>query len=750
MQHDHLLRAVGVLQLSVVGGYLQPTWRAVAGEALPTPDILTFEALATQLAEGPVEDPPGLHPSGAEWSLAVKLDVQPAIAAGADCAVFFAGAEPRPQNLLQIAEELRRGLTADRRQQLAAAALAAIETSPDAIELTDHGARLMYVNQAWQEYFGYDSHEVVGKTVGALLRDQADALHDSAFYQFALDSLAEGEPFKAALACLRKNGERVFCEVSVGAFADDEGGLAGNFAIRRDLRDRLERERALAVAHREFRGVLSALPDGVIVTSGGRVAFANPAFLSLVRSEEADVIGRDFRSFIVAADQGRVAHEQGVVGVRIQPKSGPLRYAEVCPAGEVSFGGSPARIIVCRDTTDQRLAQEQLARAERLSALGALAGSMAHEINNPLSYVGLNLTHIELSAGPALEEEERHALSEALDGVKRIRGIVDDLKAFNRHDNTGPPEPVEVEQAVSAALNIANNQIRHRARLERHHEGGLLVLAREGQLVQVVLNLLLNAAQALDSPDVDNQCISITSRDAGGGVVEIVVADSGSGIPPELLSTVFEPFVSTKGGHGGSGLGLPISRRIVRDFGGEITLQSDVGRGTSAIVRLPRTVVAPSARSGVRRSSHQEGPASARILIVDDEPALVRSLRRLLHGHEVVSAADGHSALEILSRDRNFDLVLCDLMMPGLPGPRLYRSVEEQMPELAARFVFMTGGAFTEWGQEFLNSTELPILNKPLDLERVLGVLARATEAATAGDIETSRKQRGGGGGSVQ
>jgi two-component system cell cycle sensor histidine kinase/response regulator CckA len=661
---------------------------------------------------------------------AVPLHVVPRLAQGPDTLLLLEGPPPPAEVLAELCQRLERALSEDRQDRLARLVWTAVEQAPDAIELTDRHGRLFHVNAAWETFSGWSREEIVGKTVGAVFRDPVEPLHDPAFYQFTMARLHEGKPWLGALACRTRDGGRAFCEVHVGPFGDP--GAKGHFAVRREVTHRLERDEALAVAHSQFRSVLAALPDGAAVLREDRVYFANEAFLDLVRRDEQSVIGRPYLDFVAPEDRSLLRQAAGneIVRVRVITSDGSMRIAEISKAGAVSFEGRPSTILMTRDTTDERLAQEQLARAEKLSALGMLASGMAHELNNPLGYVVLNLEMLRERAETNLDEQTSEALREGIDGVKRIQRIVAELRGYTGSDGPGPPEPVEVATAVTSALHITQNEIRHRARLERQHEDGLFVSVRKGQLVQVLVNVLANAAQAIPEQDGREHCISVRSSRRADGMVEIVVADTGTGIPPEQLPQLFAPFTSGRG----AGMGLAICKRIVDSFGGQLSLSSEVGKGTLVTIVLPSPDLTPRTAASLLDPGETPVPERRRlrVLVVDDELPLARALSRVLRGHEVLTVHDGHSALAaMLDPSRSFDVVLCDLMMPGLSGSDLFLEARRQRPELASRFVFMTGGAFTEGGRAFLEKLGASVLTKPFDPAQVL---RRVEEIAGLGD----------------
>jgi signal transduction histidine kinase len=241
----------------------------------------------------------------------------------------------------------------------------------------------------------------------------------------------------------------------------------------------------------------------------------------------------------------------------------------------------------------RRLEPAKAAQTERLAALGTLAAGLAHEINNPLTYVLLQLAQA-LRVLPTLASDDSRArvaqvetlVRGCLEGAERIRGIMAGVRAFSRSDDISVT-PVDVRVPLDAALKLVMNEIRHRAQLVKTYADPPLVLANEGRLGQVFLNLITNAVQAIAEGNAQAHEIrvSATSDEAGDLVIEL--SDTGEGIPAHLLGRIFEPYFSTKPVGQGTGLGLSISHSIVSSFGGKITVASEVGRGTTFRVVLP-------------------------------------------------------------------------------------------------------------------------------------------------------------------
>lgn len=361
--------------------------------------------------------------------------------------------------------------------------------------------------------------------------------------------------------------------------------------------------------------------------------------------------------------------------------------------------------------------QEELAQSDRLASLGFLVAGMGHEINTPLSYVLGNLE--EMAQDPNLEPA-RARIQEALEGARRVRDVVKDLRTFSRVDECDV-QAVAPNDVITSALRLASKQLDFRAKVETELGEVPAVVVNESQLTQVLVNLLVNAAHAIDEGKPEENRVWVRSRSTGTDV-EVEVSDTGRGIPPENLDRLFDPFFSTKVASDGLGLGLAICHRLVSSMGGRIDVKSTLGKGASFIVKLPAHADAKPALP-----KKVEPPAvatSARVLIVDDEPAVRRVLGRLLSKNcEVVGVGSAEEALEMLANDDGFDVVLCDLMMPKMSGMDFADRLEESKSEMAKRVVFMTGGAFTPRANEFLAKTRFPALHKPFDVGLVLGAV---------------------------
>jgi signal transduction histidine kinase len=439
-------------------------------------------------------------------------------------------------------------------------------------------------------------------------------------------------------------------------------------------------------------------------------------------------------------DRPSVAERMGVLASGAAP-SIEIEFRTRLPVGErwIRFragvsergpeGGARKLIGVLSDVTDQRALQAQLERSERMASLGTLAAGVAHEINNPLTYVVANLEELETACAgrPELLEPVR----QAREGVERVREVVRGLRSFSRGGSTRGP--VDVAAELASALRIARNELSHRATLEVQVDPMPAVDAKGHALGQVFLNLLLNAGQALPEGTGRPGRVRVHASTDPRGRARVEIADDGVGIPPEVLPRIFEPFFTTKPVGVGTGLGLAIAHNVVTEAGGTIEVESQLGAGSTFRVLLPpaHEPSAPRPDPGapvpgqtrpapVDHSPPARASGGAAVLIVDDEPLVARSIARALQADqpvEVVTSA--REACDRIALGVRYAAVVCDLMMPTMTGVDLHAWVADRDPELADRFLFITGGAFTQRSRDFLERTRLPWLEKPFDPERL-------------------------------
>jgi signal transduction histidine kinase/CheY-like chemotaxis protein len=549
--------------------------------------------------------------------------------------------------------------------------------------------------------------------------------------------------------------------------------------------ERRRNREALRAEHDNFRAFLNAAPAAILVfDEHEEIVLCNPTaerlfgdadravrcgdLLRCVHRREAPAgCGAGPRcpvcglfSSIRAALAGETV-EGRAIEVELERGERSERRTLIANAARLLRDGRPGAIVAIHDLTERRRAEEErealrasLAQQDRLASMGMLAAGVAHEINNPLTFLLYNLEGLAhevpgwiapiararealdaaglahgLPGGPLLEDAAAR-LRDALDGGERIREISRALSTFSRAERA-EPAPINVHHAIEHAITMAQNELKYRARLVRVFGHLPPLLASEGKIAQVMLNLLINAAHAIPEGDVEGNEVRVrTWAEDGRALIE--VSDTGQGILPEHLPRIFEPFFTTKGVGVGSGLGLAISRSIIVSFGGEIGCTSEPGRGTRFRISLP--ACEEPARAAPAVAEAQVPAVRGRVLVIDDDPGVRASLVRMLGTlHEVVAAESGERARAILEADRGFDLILCDLMMPRVSGMDVHDWLSSVDPALAEQLVFITGGAFTPRARELLARVPNLRLEKPLEAKLVAGVVGAMVAARRAG-----------------
>ncbi|HET9551654.1 MAG TPA: ATP-binding protein [Anaeromyxobacteraceae bacterium] len=487
-----------------------------------------------------------------------------------------------------------------------------------------------------------------------------------------------------------------------------------------------------------------------LVEADGRLADFNEVLCRMSGLDRSALAGRRFQELLHPDDraEGTADFAALVRGERdrydverryVRPDGAARHVRYAVSAIRDGAGRFQQAVAVVEDLTDRDELQLRLAAADRMASLGGLAAGVAHELNNPLSYVAGNLAYAReaLAGGAATPPEAlaqaRQALDEANEGAARVRQIVGDLRALSR-PGADRREPVDVAAAVRSALNLASGALRNRARAVLDLGPVPPVAGDPARFGQVVLNLIVNAAQAIPEGRPEANEVRLAAALEPDGRVRLDVIDTGTGIPPDVLPHIFDPFFSTKRHGEGTGLGLAICQRTVAAMGGEIAVRTAPGAGTTMTVRLPAAPVAsrplPTAALG---ASTQAPGARARVLVVDDEPYVGRTMRRILgaqHDVEVIESAD--VALERLARPPPPDVILCDLMMPGTTGMELHARLLARDPAAALRVVFVTGGALHEPARRFLASVPNPVLEKPFATDLLRAVVAETLRRGLA------------------
>lgn len=505
-------------------------------------------------------------------------------------------------------------------------------------------------------------------------------------------------------------------------FTDRELKTAIDVALhKRELEASSSKERWFSA---EFEGsgeILIALDSNCVV----KFLSANAEALTPMRTREAVGKSIDDVFALVGSDGAPVSRTQG---------------QQLRKTFYVAPPGTAERVVTFTDVSERMQLEKRLGVAERLVSVGAMAAGTAVEIDSPLTYVISNMSAAtdriesirarmgerspdERSAVERELSELGEILREASEGAERVRGIVHELHRF-AGARSRSATLVDLPNVLDLAVKATDAIAAPRARIRREYGTTPFVQANEGELTQLFTNLLSNAADSIDegAPEKNSIRIITFTDDVGSAVVE--VRDTGHGVSPQQLAHVFDRQFTTRPFGEDHGLGLSICRGIVQSLRGEIAMDSTLGEGTCVRVILPPTRPAEKTRATLRGGATTDATRRGRILIIDDEPAVARSTARVLtRDHDVFVENEGARALERLLSDQQFDVILCDLAMPGISGADLYETISSTRPELATRFVFLTGGAFSREARAFLDGVSNVSLQKPFSIDSLRKIL---------------------------
>jgi PAS domain S-box-containing protein len=494
------------------------------------------------------------------------------------------------------------------------------------------------------------------------------------------------------------------------------------------------------------RALLEFVPDLITVHRDGKVIYCNRAARRLYGLDVNEDAQSDLGVRIHPDDCARVADMMRgarhadedsapeMVGLRVRDDDGSWRLCEVSGV-RMELAGASVLVVSGRDVTERQQLRAQLLVSDRMASLGTLAAGIAHEINNPLSYVLGNLEVVT----EAIKTGDRSdglaaAITDATDGAQRVRKIVQGLRTFSRSEEEKRVS-LDIAEVLRAAIRLTANEVRHRAQLVCELGTTPNVLADDGRLTQVFINLIVNAAHAIPEGRSDENCITVRTctDELGRAVIEVI--DTGRGMSPDVQARVFDPFYTTKKIGEGTGLGLSICHSIITGLGGQISLEGAVGCGAVARIVLP-PATAPAAPTA--RPSETAMPAlqqRLRVLVVDDEPRVAEMLQRVLRrDHDVIAVSCGKAALEQVRAGAWFDAIVTDVMMPNMTGLELLDELVRIAPEQAKRLILLSGGVFTAETRARLDEIGTLQLDKPTnsnELRRAVLMIATSSPRPT-------------------
>ena len=601
----------------------------------------------------------------------------------------------------------------------------------DAYFEVDLAGNITFADGSTCHHLGYAGDQLVGVNFKAFTAEEDVETVYQAFNQV----YRTGEPVKdLSWKIIRKDGATGFAEAAVFPLRDREEEIIGFRGIGRDVTERQKTDEALRESEERYRGLFDRSLDSVYLHDfEGNFIDANEAALTLLGYEREEIPSLNF-ALLLSEDQFPKAlqtleelkatgSQKELTEFRLRRKDGGYAYVET-KASVIYHDGKPYGILgVGRDITARKRMEaerkelEQKAQlASRLASVGEMAAGIAHEINNPLTGV---IGYAQLLAGKDIPEDIRKDIKTIDEGAQRVAGVVERLLAFARQQK---PERdyVDINEIIATTIRLRayeaqTNNIGVTTQLD-----ALLpvTVADASQLQQVFLNLIINAETEMKlARGKGNLSIKTEAVDS---TIRISFKDDGPGIAPEKLQRIFDPFFTTRQKGKGTGLGLSVCHGIMAEHGGAICVESEPGKGATFIVELPIVTEKNQEEPDDSTAEEPQSVATARILVVDDEPVVLSFVSELLseEGYQVEAADNAEAALEKVKSER-YSLILLDIKMPGTSGIELYQSIRNIAQSLARRVVFITGDVMGGDTMHFLSRTKAPYITKPFKAEQL-------------------------------
>ncbi len=619
-----------------------------------------------------------------------------------------------------------------------------LESLPEAVLLVDTDGAIVHANRLAEDLFGYAAGGLTGQPLDVLVPERFHMSHAGHVKRFADAPAARGMTKRAELSAVRKNGEQFPCQIGLSVLEDASTRLF--MAVVQDTSARKKAAEALQSSEERYRLLFQAtpLPTFVFDRDTLRYLMVNDAAvrqygysLEEFREMTLDDIRPPEDVPRMHDSLGRISnpgvHPMGVW--RHKKRDGTIIDVEV-HAHALEFEGRRAILSVARDVTEERRLEEQLRQAQKMEAVGRLAGGVAHDFNNMLSVV---LSYAGMLGDHALDEDARADLEEVVHAAERASALTRQLLAFSRQQ-VSAPRTIDLNDAVDSMSRMLRRIIGEHIVLEtRLSDTPAVVFADPSQIEQILLNLAVNARDAMPTGGRLRVETTIVEIDAGeifdrmgahpGPHVQLEVSDTGIGMDAETRSHVFEPFFSTKSRNEGTGLGLSTVYGIVQQCGGHIEIQSEPGHGTAFRVYLPR-VDKPVLSQTIAPRADGSLAGSETILLVEDEPPVRRAARSILRrrGYTVLEAKDGAEALSLAANHEGpIHLLLTDMVMPEMDGQELVRQLVSSRREV--RVLLMSG-----YAGDFLSSTSelstgVEFLQKPFTAELLARRVREALDA---------------------
>jgi two-component system cell cycle sensor histidine kinase/response regulator CckA len=575
----------------------------------------------------------------------------------------------------------------------------AVNQGSVSVVITDLTGKIDYVNRRFTEVTGWTAEEAIGQSSSLW----QSGLTPAPVYQAMWQAIKSGQVWQGEIQNRRKDGELYWDWVTISPLRDDAGTITNFLATQENITARRRALQALEESEQRFRAIIEASFDGIYVAEGGILQEVNRGLVEMFGYDsEEEVVGRSLTEFVAEESlevvrQRMTSGMEGAYEVVGKRKDGEKVHLEITARNLVK-DGRQARICAVRNLTQQRLLETQFRQAQKMEAVGRLAGGVAHDFNNLLTIITGNADLILGELGPA--DPRRDDLDQIRQAALAAAGLTRQLLAFSRQQVIEPrlvaiEEVVEntqkmLKRLIGADINLATQLSQQQS----------IVKIDPGQLEQVIMNLAVNARDAMptggkltietSAVELDDNFVRSHWPATPGRYAMLTISDTGVGMDPETKASIFEPFFSTKEVGKGTGLGLATVYGIVKQNGGFIWVNSEPAQGTTFKIYIP--LCNEEADRQVAAEASQPVPRGTEtILLVEDSPGVRGTVRSILEraGYTVLEATNGKAALDFASRRHPIHLLLTDIVMPEMGGRVLAERFAARRPE--TRVLYMSG-----------------------------------------------------------
>jgi two-component system cell cycle sensor histidine kinase/response regulator CckA len=711
--------------------------RALLGDELPS----IQRALADQLSAAELDSLRALAQTasaGQSGEIQVEAALGPSVSGPRQLLVGASPVPGQPGAVLWRVEDISRHREADEAisfEQRRQAELLA--EAPIGFYTLDAEGRLLKANQTFARWLD-TSPEALDAARPRLMEMLTSSPAAS-----GLDPKADGGVGRAEVAVLRQDGGML--DLLLSQERVEAGGCVSYRGVAYDITAQRDLERRLKLASNRFQHFFDKAPIGVaLLDLDGRVSEHNPAFSEILVNGGDGIRGRFIADLVKPESREAVASglknlgdtDRPLAPIEVKINGKDETVASVYLARLEDEHGVPAG-FVCHiiDLTEQKRLETQFAQSQKMQAVGQLAGGIAHDFNNLLTAMIGFCDLLLLRHRPG--DQSFADIMQIKQNANRAANLVRQLLAFSRQQ-TLQPRVLNVADALTELSHLLRRLIGENIELKMIHGRELgLVRVDQGQLEQVIINLAVNARDAMSGGGAltirtsNFSASSPVRRGAeimpAGDYVRVEVADTGTGIEPEIIDRIFEPFFSTKEVGAGTGLGLSTVYGIVRQTGGFVFVDSRLGEGATFNIYLPvhaeeRTAVAAQLDNGDAAAAARDLTGIGTILLVEDEDAVrlfgARALRN--KGYEVLEARSGEEALDLMAgQERPIDLLITDVVMPRMDGPTLIRAVRERWPRM--KVIYISGYAEDAFRKRLDETGAIHFLPKPFSLKQLAG-----------------------------